>query len=219
MNRVFDVFLVEDVLRELREHKILNVVKLFTDVAEPGKISSRYGYKGDKWYIPEQGKYSDHRESVIVFPDNGARMLVGNIGRDVIAPCKYSDCEGQNVIASKMPKWAARTWVEILDVYYPKRIQELSEADYKAMGFHIEEHGVVSIGLSRYLDAPDSKNVFRWWWNMNMGGWRTIKKGGIAAEVHSYPYDETDELMEHLSHLPKKVFANPYVITYKIKVL
>jgi hypothetical protein len=69
------------------------------------------------------------------------------------------------------------------------------------------------------MDAQDMKTVFRWWWNSTMGGWRVIKKGGVPAELHSYPYDENDELGDYNSNLPRKIISNPHVIIYSVSIL
>lgn len=216
-SREFDVFLNEDMLVELREKGSVSIPKLHTD-AVTGKTSSRYGYEGDRWYIPERACYYDNSQNIIVYKDGKARKKSGSVGIDIVAPCKFEECSGEKILASSMPKWGARTWAEIHKVNVPVRIQDLTTKDILEMGFS-EVEGSFVIGNTRYLEVKDIKKAFQWWWNTTMGNWRIIKKGGLPKELHCYPYAEEDTVEGYDSRLPRKVISNPYVIVYHVKLI
>lgn len=227
MNNVkntFDVYLLPQVMDILKEREMLNVVRIYTDEVVYGEKRSRFGYEGDTWYIPEAGKYYDHTETVIIFEDNQARKRSGNIGIDIIAPCAFEDAQGDKVKASKLPKWAARTWVEIHGVSYPKRIQEITEAEIASFGFErgMETGDMITwqFGGKSFKTNMGLRHVFKTWWNENMGGWRLINRGGQPHEYLAYPYGSEEELRDiAFRDFPKKVFCNPYIIIYTIKVI
>lgn len=219
MKKTFDVFLLPEVVQELRKRGVMNVAKIYTDPVVPGSKKSRYGYEGDNWYIPEHGKFVDDRENIMVFPDGGARKKSGGIGIDLLtAPVSYDDCQIL-VGASRMPRWAARTWVEITAVQYPKRVQSLTEVEILSLGFNETDEGF-TIGDLELRGATDIVHMFSTWWNENMGGWRVIKSKGVPSKCVSYPFMEGNVLRE-INHmgLERHEYTNPWVIIYSLKLL
>lgn len=222
MKKSFDVYLLPHVVQELNKRGQLNVIRIYTDELEVGKKKSRFGYEGDLWYIPEAGRYYNEDKNIFIFQDNTARKQNGNIGIDLIAPCKYSEATGEKIPASKIPKWAARTWVEVQAVAYPKRVQEMTETDITNLGFEItgEDNGFTTytLGDNSYTTNLGLKSVFKQWWNDNMGGWRLINKLGHPCEYLAYPFSSEQELRDiEFLELPKKIQPNPYCMVYSIK--
>lgn len=221
---VFDIYLLPNIFKILRERKILNIVRVYTDSVEEGTIKSRFGYEGSKWYFPEEGKFANEYENLFIFPDNTAKKLRGRMGVDVIAPCMYEDAAGKKVRASGMPIWAARNWAQVYKVGQPKRVSELTNADILSLGFEQISDYEIRLGGEVYNTQMGLKHVFKVWWDTNMGGWRLIKKHRIPDQFVCYPYSEDSVLDDTIIHvskmpeLPTKIEANPYVIIYTVKL-
>lgn len=220
----FDMYVLPHIVKALQQRGVLNIVRIYTDEVEAGMKKSRFGYEGDTWYIREAGRYYDAEEKIFIFQDNGARKRSGQKGIDIIPPCEYQDAKGEKIMASKMPKWAARTRGEIHGVSFPKRIQEIPEGEILSFGFERggETDGMVeySLGDYNYCSNMGLKHIFKTWWNEYMGAWRLIRKQGQPFEYIAYPYDGNDRLpeMDFLS-LPQKICGNPNVIIYTIKLM
>ena len=218
----FDMFLHPHVLKELQKRKQLNVIRIYTDEVKPEK-KSRFGYEGDTWYILESGRFYDNNENIFIFQDNTAKKKSGNIGIDIIAPCLYEDAMGDKVPASRIPKWAARTWVEIKAVSHPKKVQDITESDILTLGFERKaDEGMPCYGIGDFSYATNNglKYIFQQWWDEFMGGWRVIKKQGVPNEYVAYPYKDATNLREiAFEPLPRKALPNPYVMIYTVKVI
>ena len=219
MKRTFDVFLLPEIVQELKMRGELTVAKIYTDPVEQGKKKSRYGYEGDMWYIPEQGRYVDSSGQLFIFSADTAIKRVGLRGVEIIPPVRYEDA-AIKVHAKDMPVWAARTWVEITEVIQPRRVQQLSEADILSIGFRDLGYGEYSIGEQVISGASDLVTVFSLWWNDNMGGWRVINKGGVPNKLVCYPYADGMNVRPYPhSSLERTEFPNPWVISYALKLL
>lgn len=224
MKKTFDIYLHPHILKALQKKKKLNIIRICTDNVEPNKKNSRFGYEGDTWYILESGRYYDDNCNIVVYSDNTAKKKSGNIGIDIITPCLYEDATGEKIPASKIPKWAARTWVEVQGVSYPKRIQELTESDILTCGFEkLESNGdmsVFGIGDHTYSTNMGLKTIFSQWWDEFMGSWRLINKQGRPHEYISYPYADDNNLREiAFDSYPRRVVANTHVVIYSVKII
>jgi|JI7StandDraft_1071085.scaffolds.fasta_scaffold29133_3 hypothetical protein len=218
----FDMFLHPHILKALQKRGQLNIIRIYTDELEQGKKKSRFGYEGDTWYILESGRFYDFNENIFIFQDNTAKKKSGNIGIDIIAPCLYEDASGEKIPASRIPKWAARTWVEIQGVSYPKKVQDITESEIMTLGFDRIEGDMPTYSIGDYTFSTNNglKYIFQQWWDEFMGGWRVIKKHGIPHEYLAYPYKNESTIKEiAFEPLPRKTVPNPYVMVYTVKII
>ena len=116
-------------------------------------IRNPYGAHGDRLYV---------KEGVILHGDGTPYPLKGY----------YMDGERATNLGEKrltamfMPKWAARTWLEITDVRV-ERLQEISEEDAKAEGCGNDDD---PFWQPTYNDPdsggyPSYKNSYHWLWD------------------------------------------------------
>lgn len=156
-------------------------------------VDSPLGYPGDRLWVQEPHSFLGHsHEYEDVEYQDGA---VKSMKTDEIVP------HGKGVLpAWKMPRWAARTLLEVTDVRVDS-LRCLTDADIKAMGYVHFEVTAALAALSRrarprpqhWLHGEGQDEGISWCLSCAKKKVRKLEKEGKAVSIEGGPNDIQDE--------------------------